>query len=146
MATLDRLAPPPTSVLTAPTWSPRRAIAAALTVAAAIAVLQVVQSSGFAHAGQSMQRLEAERADTAARVHRLEAEVAALSSLDRIERAARDQLGMVPARTTLHIQVSVPAPDGPLLPRPVIQPLPPASANGDPWWQRLVNALPLSMH
>src|SRR5213593_4635459 len=106
MATLDRLAPPPTSSFPARTaWSPRRAIAAVLTVAAAIAVLQVIQSSGFANTGQAIQRLEAQRLESSAQVHELEAEVAALQSLDRIERNGRDRLGMVPARNITYVDV-----------------------------------------
>src|SRR5262245_26088339 len=110
MATLDRLAPglsAPSVPLAPASWSPRRAIAVAVTLAAAIAVLQVFQSSGIANTGQQMHRLEAERADTSARVKNLEAEVAALSSLDRIDRAARERLGMMPARTITYIDVGV---------------------------------------
>src|SRR5436853_2795757 len=119
MATLDRLAPPPSSSLSAgKTWSPRRAIAAVLTVAAAIAVLQVFQTSSFANTGQAMQNLEAQKVDTTAQIHQLESEIAALSPLDRIERNARDRLGIVPARDISYIQVAIPAPGHPLLPRP----------------------------
>jgi cell division protein FtsL len=143
MATLDRLAPPPTSSFPARTaWSPRRAIAAVLTVAAAIALLQVFQSSSFANTGQSIQKLEAQRLDSSARVHQLEAEVAALSSLDRIERNARDRLGMVPARNITYVQVAVPAPDDPLLPRPVLSPAPVPAARPS-LWHRLLRLLPL---
>jgi cell division protein FtsB len=143
MATFDRLAPPPTSSFPARTaWSPRRAIAAVLTVAAAIALLQVVQSSSFANTGQQMQVLETQKLDSTARVHQLEAEVAALSSLDRIERNARDRLGMIPARNIMYVQVAVPAPEDPLLPRPVLTA--PASRVPHPTiWQRFVHLLPL---
>lgn len=143
MATLDRLAPPATSAPSVPAWSPRRAIAAALVVAAAIAVIEVFQSSGFASAGQQIQRLQAEQADSTARVHALEADVAALSSLDRIERQARDSLGMVSAKNITYIQVDTPPPSGPLLPRPILNT--PAVATSPPgsWWQRLTRALRL---
>ena len=143
MATLDRLAPPPTSSFPARTaWSPRRAIAAVLTVAAAIALLQVVQSSSFANTGQQIQGLETQKLDSTARVHQLEAEVAALSSLDRIERNARDRLGMVPARNIMYVQVAVPAPEDPLLPRPVLT-APSSRVSHPTIWQRLVHLLPL---
>jgi len=143
MATLDRLAPPPTSSFPARTaWSPRRAIAAVLTVAAAIALLQVVQSSSFANTGQQIQGLETQKLDSTARVHQLEAEVAALSSLDRIERNARDRLGMVPARNIMYVPVAVPAPDDPLVPRPVLT-TPAARVARQSIWQRLLHLLPL---
>jgi len=143
MATLDRLAPPP-SVLRREglAWRPRRAIAAALALATAIALLQVVQSSGQANVGQRLQRLEQDRAALTAQNHELEAEVAALSSLDRVERAARERLGMVPAGRVEHLSVAVEAPAGPLLPRPLVQAAPAAPAP-EPWWRSLLKALPL---
>ena len=143
MATLDRLGPAPIGSGQLPsTWRPRRAIAIALIAAVAIALLQVVQSSGFAHTGQQMQRLETQRTSLQAEVYDLEAEVAALSSLDRTERAARERLGMISARNIDYMSVDVEAPSGPLLPRPlVIAQARPAA--GEPWWQSLFKALPL---
>jgi cell division protein FtsL len=120
---------------------PRRAIAAAMIVVVAIALLQVAQSSGFAHTGQTMQRLEQEKVDLTAQVHALEAEVAALSSLERTERAARERLGMVPARTTDYLNVNLPAPTGVLLPRPLAA-TPTPDERPDNWWQAVVRALP----
>jgi hypothetical protein len=102
----------------------------------------VAQSSGFAHTGQSMQRLEQQKADLQAEVHEFEAEVAALSSLERVERAARERLGLVPAATTDYIDVGVPAPDGVLLPRPLITTAPAEPHDSISWWQALVQALP----
>lgn len=144
MATLDRLAPPP-SVLPkeGPAWTPRRAIAVVLTAAAAIALLQVIQSSGFAHTGHKIQQLEQERTARTAQIHQLEAEVAALSSLDRTERAARERLGMVPARSLDYVAVPMQAPSGPLLPRPVLSPAPASKSQTEAWWRSLFKALPL---
>jgi len=89
-----------------------------------------------------MQRLETQRTSLQAEVYDLEAEVAALSSLDRTERAARERLGMIQARNIDYMSVDVEAPSGPLLPRPLViaQTRPPA---GEPWWQSLLKALPL---
>ena len=143
MATLERLAPAPTvSGLPATTWKPRRAIAVALLAAAAISLLQVVQSSGFAHTGQQLQRLETQRATLKAEVYDLEADVAALSSLDRTERAAKERLGMIQARNITYMSVDVESPSGPLLPRPLVAP-PTHYPQGEPWWQSLIKALPL---
>lgn len=141
MATLDRLAPPSALPREAPAWRPRRAIATACLLATAIALLQVIQSSGQATAGQRLQKLERERVVLAAQNHELEAEVAALSSLDRVERAARERLGMVPASRVDHLKVSVEPPAGPLLPRPLLQPAQ-ESAAPEPWWRSLLRALP----
>ena len=142
MATLDRLVPPPTA-LGRSTWSPRRAIIVTLTVAVIIALLQVLQSSSFAHTGHQMQLLEAQKTQMQAEMHTLEAEVAALASLDRTERAARDRLGMVPARNIQYVSVSVEAPADPLLPRPLLNNAKQVQTPSEPWWRSLYKALPL---
>jgi hypothetical protein len=90
-----------------------------------------------------MQRLEREKAVKTAQVHQLEKDVAALSSLDRIDRAARERLGMTHARKLEHISVATEAPAVPLLPRPVIDSTPLAEAETKPWWQSVFRALPL---
>jgi cell division protein FtsL len=142
MATLDRLMPPPPSVAPAPKWSPRPAIAAAVVLAAAIAALQVLLSSGLASSGSNIQELDLERQQAASRVHALEAEVAALTSLDRVERVARERLGMSPAVARVYLRVAVPAPEGPLLPRPVMRAPTEEPREGVPWWERLLRAWP----
>lgn len=145
MATLDRLSPPASAPL-APAWTPRRAIAVALTLVAAIALLQVLQSSSVAHTAKDMRRLELQQSTLQAEIHQLEADVAVLSSLDRIERAARDRLGMAPAENVTYVAVSVPAPAGLLLPRPLSR-LSPAletlETESESWWQALVRFIPL---
>jgi cell division protein FtsL len=142
MATLDRLGPAPSQAQPASTWRPRRAIAVALAAAAVIALLQVVQSSSFAHTGQQMQRLEAERIALKAEVYNLEAEVAQLASLDRTEQVAREKLGMIRARNVSYLSLGVEAPAGPLLPRPLVVPAE-DQGSGEPWWESLYRALPL---
>jgi cell division protein FtsL len=109
-------------------------------MATAIALLQVMQSSGFANTGQKLQRLEQERATLASQNHELEAEVAALSSLDRVERAARERLEMVPAARIEHVSVAIEAPARPLLPRPLAGPSARASED-EPWWRSLLDAV-----
>lgn len=143
MATLDRLAPPTTLPAEIPAWTPRRAIAVALALVAAIALLQVLQSSSVASTGENMQRLEQEKAQKTAGIHQLEKDVAALSSLDRIDRNARDRLGMVPARNIQYVSVNTEAPTVPLLPRPIIDSTPIPEPQSEPWWESLIKALPL---
>ena len=142
MATLERLGPAPAQAQAAPTWRPRRAIAVALMTAAAIALLQVVQSSSFAHTGQQMQRLRSEQAVLKAEVYQLEAEVALLASLDRTERVAREKLGMIRARNVDYLTVGVEAPAGALLPRPLAVPVE-DEGFAEAWWESLYKALPL---
>lgn len=146
MATLDRLGPPATAsaASAAAAWKPRRAIAVALTIAAAIALLQVILSSTFTYTGQKLTDLELRRAELQAQIYQTEADIAALASLDRTERVARDRLGMVPARVNQYVSVSVEAPSGALLPRPVVQITPQETPSGAPsWWRELIQALPL---
>ncbi len=140
MATLDRLVPPVALPLEGPTWRPRRAIAVAIIAAAAIALLLVSQSSNVANTGETLRRLEREQTERQARVHSLEAEVAALASLDRVERQARERLGMIAARNIVYLEVAVEAPAGALLPRPVSEDAAPraSSERGTSWLDRLL--------
>lgn len=143
MSTLDRLAPPPAVVLPREgAWTPRRAIAIAITVTVAIALLQVFQSGTFANTGANIQKLEVERTNSRARIHDLEADISALASLDRTERAARERLGMIPAINVTYIEVDVPAPQGPLLPRPAVD-VPLVTTESSAWWDKFLRALPL---
>jgi cell division protein FtsB len=143
MATLERLGRAPASAPIASAWRPRRAIAVALLLAAAIALLQVVLSSSFANTGEALQRLEERRAVLSAEAYDLEAEVAALASLERTERDARDRLGMVPAGSPAYIVVDVTSPAGPLLPRPLVSVSSEAKGAGKPWWRSLLKSLQL---
>jgi hypothetical protein len=117
----------------------------ALTVAAAIALLQVILSSTFTHTGQQLRNLELQRAELQAQIYQTEADVAALASLERTERVARERLGMVPARVNQYVAVAVEAPAGALLPRPLVQIAPQDVGSEDetPWWRALLQALPL---
>ena len=115
----------------------------ALTLAAAIALFQVVQTSSFAQTGQKLQQLEQRRAVMKAQIYELEAEVASLASLERTEREARERLRMVPGPVQGYITVEVEAPSGPLLPRPLLEPSPMQQPEAEPWWRSLFRALPL---
>jgi hypothetical protein len=144
VATLDRLGPPATaSAPAAQAWKPRRAIAVALTVAAAIALLQVILSSTFTYTGQKLHELELQRAELQAAIYETEADIAALASLERTERVARERLGMVPARVSQYVAVSVESPSGALLPRPITGAASDGSQATEPWWRVLLQALPL---
>lgn len=146
MATLDRLVPPVTAGAPVGAWTPRRAIVVAVSLVAIIALLQVLQSSSAAHTGQTLQKLEAEKAQRNAEIHQLEAEIGALSSLDRIQQTATTKLGMIPAHSVQYLSVNVPGPTGPLLPQPIAAPAAgssPAPDPAPPWWQSLFKSLPL---
>ena len=78
-----------------------------------------------------------------AQVHQLEAEIAILSSLDRIEQAAKGRLGMAPANGTLYIQVDQAAPDAPLVPRPLVGIRQNQEKESASLWQSILKALRL---
>jgi len=123
-------------------WSLWRLLALAFGAVALLGLLQVIQTSDATSTAYTIDRLEQERLDWSAQVHSLEAEVASLTSLDRVEREARDRLGMVPAENVLYLGVDVPPPQQQLLPRRFSASEPSVSEPGTSWWQALLKLLP----
>jgi hypothetical protein len=116
----------------------------ALTVAAAIALLQVILSSTFTYTGQKLHDLELRKAELRAAIYQTEADIAALASLERTERVAKERLGMVPARGSQYVSVTLESPAGALLPRPISGDALSEEVRTDgPWWRALLQALPL---
>lgn len=104
------------------------------------ALLPVIQSSSVTSTGYRVRQLERQNALQEARVAALEAEVAQLSSRDRVERRARE-LGMVPAQDPVYIQVDTPGPGALHVPRRYTPPLPAADPADRTWWETLVDAV-----
>jgi len=123
-------------------WSLRRILALAFGAVALVGLLQVIQTSDATSTSYTIRRLEQERQDWSAQVHSLEAEVATLASLDRVEREAQGRLGMVPAEKVLYLQVDVPPPQQQLLPRRFSTSKPSVDEPGTSWWQALLELLP----
>jgi len=123
-------------------WSLRRILALAFGAVALLGLLQVIQTSDATSTGYNISRLEQERLDWSAQVHRLEAEVASLTSLERVEREARGRLGMVPAETVLYLEVEVTPPRQQRIPRRFLTSEPGVGAAGTPWWEALLKLLP----
>ena len=123
-------------------WSLRRILALAFGAVALLGLLQVIQTSDATSTSYTIRHLEQERQDWSAQVHRLEAEVATLASLERVEREARDRLGMVPAEKVLYLDVDVPPPQQQLLPRRFSASKPSVDEPGTSWWQALLKLLP----
>ena len=120
-----------------------------LVTAAAIGViglLQVVQTSDATTTNFAIQRLEQKKLEAQTEVHQLEAQVAFLSSLARIEREASERLGLEPpvAQQAVEVNVAWPASDQPQLPTRFL-PVGEAGAEGDadesPWWRDLLGLL-----
>lgn len=110
-----------------------------------LGLLLVSQAGDATSTGYAIRRLEQERQDWDARVRQLESEVAALTALDRVEREARQRLGLVPAQERVYLPVPVPPPEQQLVPRryfllPEEEHL--AEYSGRSWWQSLLRLLP----
>ncbi|HEY8490892.1 MAG TPA: septum formation initiator family protein [Dehalococcoidia bacterium] len=104
------------------------------------ALLPVIQSSSVTTAGYRVRQLQQENARQEAEVAALEAEVARLSSRERIEQRARD-LGMVPVQDPLYIEVDAPGPGALHVPRRYTPPPPTAEPADRSWWEPLLDAV-----
>ncbi len=143
MAVLNRpVLHPPTRLL--PRIRSRALVGIALFGVVIAAMAQVVQTSDATSRGYQIQQLEQQRLTLEAQVHQKEAEIAGLSSLDRIEREARTRLGLVPAGNRLYMEMSEPVPQEQLLPSRFAPPEEASpAAHGRSWWRRLLDFLPL---
>jgi cell division protein FtsL len=123
---------------------------------AVLGLLRVVQTSQATTASFAMQSLQQEKLELETGVRQLEAEVASLSSLDRIEREA-ERLGLeLPARISyVTTNVAWPAAAEDLLPArfapqedPLTAELAAGGIDGSPessgWWQDVLNLLPFN--
>lgn len=109
---------------------------------AAAALLPVVQTSSTTATGAEIRRLEVERSDLQARINAKQAEVAELGSIERIDREARERLGMVPATRLMYITVAQPPPETGM-PARYLNPEEPQAAQTKPapWWRAALNGL-----
>lgn len=106
--------------------------------------LSLLPSSQATSTSYSMRQLETTRNDWRARTHELEAEIASLGSLERIEREARERLGMVPPTETIIITVDMPPPEKQIIPErflPTTEEKP--EEDQQSWWESLIDFLPL---
>lgn len=113
-------------------------------MAAVAALVQLVQTSDAATSNFAIQRLEKEKLELETRVSELEAQIGALASLPRVEREARNRLGLVPPVEQRSLSVNVALPEEELgLPSrfaPKVEPEAPDS--GESWWHDLIDLLP----
>jgi len=126
--------------------SGRLALWIALALMVGVALLQVNQFSRVASTGYAINDLNRERAAKQAENHEIEAEVARLSSLARVDIEARLRLHMEPAQQKLYVDVNQPVPVRETLPtrflpteRRATQPAP--QATHTPAWKRLLKRL-----
>src|SRR3974377_248943 len=125
MAALHRPALPLPGRLAAPLARIRSGRATIIIVAVVvfgIALAQVNEFSRLTSTGYQINELTAGRAARQADNHAIEAEVAGLSSLARVDWEARTRLHMEPPKQTLYIDVNSAAPDRQQLPTSIPHP------------------------
>jgi cell division protein FtsL len=106
-------------------------------------LLPLIQSSRVTSTSSDIRRLERTRNDWQARLQELQAGVAFLGSLDRIEKEARERLGMAPPSETVYVIVDAPAPETQLVPLRFLPPKNEQPPQEDSWWESLLDKLPL---
>jgi hypothetical protein len=107
------------------------------------ATLPVLQNSTTTTRGFDTERIEAQQTELRNQINLLEADVARLSSLDRISDRAR-QIGLTtPDEDPIYVTIDVPGPEPARIPsqyetQPAVTPTAP-----DSWWKSLLSWLPL---
>jgi hypothetical protein len=106
------------------------------------AMLPVFQNSVATSRGFDSQSMDTRRAQIQGNLLEIEAEVARLTSLDRIERRATD-IGLIPAADAIFVTVSEPGPSPAKIPAEYLPGVEPTRQDPAPWWQSLLTWLPL---
>ena len=106
-------------------------------------LLPLIQSSQVTSTSSDVRQLERASNDWEARLQELQAEVAFLGSLDRIEKEARERLGMAPPSETVYVVVDEPAPETQLVPLRFLPPKKEQPRQEDSWWESILGKLPL---
>lgn len=118
-------------------------LAAAIALVVVAAGFQVNQFSRLTSTGYAINELNRQRAERQAENHAIEAEVAQLSSLARVDWEARTRLRLEPARQKLYLTVNHAAPDRQTLPTRFLPAAPAAAGPPDePMWKRVLKSLP----
>jgi cell division protein FtsL len=105
-------------------------------------LLPLLQSSQATTTGYNIRQLERQRNDWEARSHEMEAEIASLAALDRIEKEARERLHMQTPEDTVYLTVDVPIPESQPVPARFLPPKQESTKENPSWWQSLFDLLP----
>jgi hypothetical protein len=117
-------------------------LVAAVAVLGLSAMLPVLQNSSATSQAFETRDLRAQRDALNGDVNLLEADIARLTSLVRIERRAAD-IGLAPATSQVFVTVGEPGPAPAKIPAEYL-PAPAApGGRSAPWWQSLLRRLPL---
>ena len=106
-------------------------------------LLPLLLSSKVTSTSSDIRQLERVRNDWQARTQELQAEIAVLGSLDRIEKEARGRLGMVPPGETVYITVDQPAPEKQIAPLRFLPPEKDQSHQEESLWESILDMFPL---
>ncbi len=143
MSALDRLIARPLPKPLPRITGVRTALLVAFLIVAGVGLLKVFQTSNATTNDYTLQQLQQQRFDKQAEVHQLEAEVSLLTLIDRIDQEALGRLGMVPATTTMTLEVHKPPPAQQLIPLRFITTSSAAQTGSRSWWQKLLSLVPL---
>jgi cell division protein FtsL len=106
------------------------------------AFLPLLQASQAVYTNDNIRQLERQRNDWEARSHELEAEIASLAALDRIEKEARQRLKMQAPEHTLYLSVDVASPESQPIPARFLPNKQESAKEEKSWWQSLLDLLP----
>ena len=106
------------------------------------AFLPLLQDSRVVNINYSIRQLERQRNDWEARSQELEAEIASLAALDRIEKDARERLKMQVPEQTLYLSVDVASPESQPIPARFLPPKQESAKEDKSWWRSLLDMLP----
>lgn len=115
---------------------------AAVAVVGLSAMLPVLQNSTATDRGFEIQRTQSEQAQIKGEISLLESDVARLTSSSRIQRRAAE-IGLSPATSPIFVVVDEPGPAPAKLPAEYLPGLAPQRTAPEPWWQSLLEWLPL---
>ena len=115
-------------------------LAAAIAFAALSALLPVVQNSMATSRGFDIQAAQRQQAQLNGEIGTLEGEVAAMTSITRIERRARE-IGLLPVTDPIYVNVNEPGPAPAKLPSEYLPNDDAHPVSSSPWWKSLVSWL-----
>jgi hypothetical protein len=105
------------------------------------AMLPVIQSSSATSEGFQTQASQSDEARLTAQISLLQADVAQLTSLPRIQRRATE-LGLGPAENPIYVKVDEPGPAPAKIPSEYLPAPVPRRDLPAPWWRSLFNLVP----
>ncbi|MDA0302351.1 MAG: cell division protein FtsL, partial [Chloroflexi bacterium] len=114
----------------------------ALLAVGVVGLVQVLQTTHVAATGYEVRALEREQQNLDADIRLLEAQIAASSNLDRIQKDATTRLGMVRPEQRVRVATDVPSPAIVPLPRRYVPAQEFQEPPGVAWWERMLEVIP----